>query len=92
MFGFLIKKNFCDGWDNVFNLVVVNLVFLLSGVLFAGFIMVFFQWPLIWVPVFLLMTTLFGVFGVAYGTVAANIADFKGVHIADFFSCNSKVS
>ena len=90
MFGFLIKKNFCDGWDNVFNLVVVNLVFLISGLLFAGFIMVFFQWPLIWVPVFLLMTTLFGIFGVAYGTVAANIADFKGVHITDFFHAISK--
>ena len=31
MFGFIIKKNFCDGWDNLLSVVVVNLVFLFTG-------------------------------------------------------------
>ena len=31
MFGFIIKKNFCDGWDNLLSVIVSNLVFLFSG-------------------------------------------------------------
>ncbi len=33
MFRFLIKKNFCDIWDNLFHLLIVNLFTVLSGAL-----------------------------------------------------------
>lgn len=35
MFGFFLKKNFCDVWDNLIHLFVVNLVIMACGV--AGF-------------------------------------------------------
>ena len=31
MFGFLLKKNFCDGWDNLLSVVMVNVIILLVG-------------------------------------------------------------
>ena len=85
MFGFLIKKNFFEGWDNIFNLVVANIIFLVSGMLFAGFIAVFFHYPLICIPLILLLCAVIGTFALAYGEVASDIANFKGVHIGDFF-------
>lgn len=85
MFGFLIKKNFFEGWDNIINLIIANLVFLFSGMLIAGFAALFYHYPLISLPFFLLFSALTGTFCLAYGEVAASIANFKGVHIGDFF-------
>ena len=85
MFGFFIKKTFFDGWDNLFNLVVVNIVCLLSALLLGGLIAIFYSFPLILSVLILLTCVVFAVFSVAYGNVAADIANFKGVHIGDFF-------
>ena len=38
MYGFLLKKNFCDGWDNMLNLMipnVINLVIITGTVYFT---------------------------------------------------------
>ena len=86
MFGFLIKKNFCDGWENLLNLVIVNVICLFLGCTFAFLIfgsVNFFS--LATFAIILLMTTVFGIVGLAYGPVAADIANFKGVHLTDFF-------
>ena len=85
MFGFFIKKTFFDGWDNLFNLVLVNIVCLLSALLLGGLIAIFYSFPLILSVLILLTCVVFAVFSVAYGNVAADIANFKGVHIGDFF-------
>lgn len=85
MFGFFIKKSFFDGWDNIFNLVVANVISLISGLILVGFIMMFFQFPFIAGILFLILAAILGVFSVAYGEVASQIADFKGVHVGDFF-------
>ena len=85
MFGFFIKKTFFDGWDNLFNLVVVNIVCLLTALFFGGLIAIFYSFPLILITLILLFTVVFGIFSTAYGQVAADIANFKGVHIGDFF-------
>lgn len=89
MFGFFIKKTFFDGWDNLLSLVVVNIVTLLTSLLLCGLIAVFYQFPLIWVPLLLLLCMILGVYSAAFGQVAADIANFKGVHIADFFKALS---
>lgn len=85
MFGFFIKKTFFDGWDNLFNLVLVNIVCLLSALLLGGLIAVFYSFPLILAGLILLFFVTFGIFSTAYGKVAADIANYKGVHIGDFF-------
>ncbi|MCQ2596677.1 MAG: hypothetical protein MJ181_02420 [Treponema sp.] len=95
MFGFLIKKNFCDGWDNLFILLIVNLVFLLGGVaVFAGWYAVVQFSPasdnelLSFIIIALGIILLFIVYSIvafSFGEQAAVIADFGGVHIADFF-------
>lgn len=87
MFGFLLKKSFCDGWDNLLSLFLINIVNLFVG---FGFFFLFYaiaQTDLNWVLMiaFLLMIIVFTVFAFAYGELAARIADFDGVKFLDFF-------
>ena len=87
MFGFILKKSFCDGWDNLLTLVLSNLVFVFTG--FGLFLLTGLcaraemQWP------FLLMTIVsvmvLSVLLFAYSDTAAHIANFDGIHIVDFF-------
>ncbi len=85
MFGFLIKKNFCDGWDNLLSVVLVNVIFLFVGigVVFLNAIangVILFQ-----VIAFILTFILLSIVAFAYGDSAADIADFKGIRLVDFF-------
>lgn len=95
MFGFLIKKNFCDGWDNMFALLIVNLVFLVSGTLIlGGWRLLVIKTPvgesetlsfiIIWVALFLLLFA-YNICSFAFGEQAVTIANFGGVKFADFF-------
>ena len=87
MFGFILKKSFCDGWDNLLTLVLSNLVFVFTS--FGLFLLTGLcaraemQWP------FLLMTIVsvmvLSVLLFAYSDTAAHIANFDGIHIVDFF-------
>ena len=95
MYGFLFKKNFCDGWDNLFSVVVVNVLFLLSMVgivILSSFVtnhlsedatdLTFY---LIQSAILLLGIFIICVFAMAYGELSVKIANFEGIHFYDFF-------
>lgn len=96
MFGFLIKKSFCDSWDNLFTELIVNVIFVLvnAGLGLLGSWLVtsgIFDSMAGWLQYVLLAAgfsfffIFYAVMAMAFGEVAAKIADFNGVHIADFF-------
>ena len=85
MFGFIIKKNFCDGWDNLLSVILVNLVFLFTGiglVLLNGLLA-----PYPWLALLALIfsAVVLSIEAFAYCDSAAHIANFEGVHILDYF-------
>ena len=95
MYGFLLKKNFCDGWDNLFSVVVINVLFLLSMVgiiILSAFVtsklsdtttdMTFYliQTGIMLLGIFILM-----IFSLAFGEQSVKIANFDGIHFLDFF-------
>ena len=95
MIGFLLKKDFCDGWDNLFSVVVVNVIFLVSMVgiiLLSSFVtqrlgddttnMAFY---LIQTGIMLLGIFIACIISLSYGELAAKIANFEGIHLLDFF-------
>jgi len=86
MFGFILKKNFCDGWDNLLSLVVTNLIFILAGFGVGVFMMAATDYPLVFALAFLVACIVISILAIAYGQVAAQIANFKGVRVADFFA------
>lgn len=85
MFGFLLKKSFCDGWDNLFSLVLVNVLALFTGI---GLLFVYnlVKDVDIFIYIFLFIVYIvYAIFALAYGEVSAKIADFCGASILDFF-------
>ncbi|MCQ2592340.1 MAG: hypothetical protein MJ188_06105 [Treponema sp.] len=95
MFGFLLKKNLCDIWDNLLSVIIANVIFILSvlGIIFvSAFITkivpenmnqnLFF---LIQGCVFLVGCIILSIIAFAYGEQAAKVADFDGIRIVDFF-------
>ena len=92
MFKFFIKKNFADGWDNFFFLILTNAIqiILLSGSYFAlkfsGSIHPLLP-DLVLLPCSaLLMTSIF-----AWGANAAKIADFRAGTFSVYFSAIKSV-
>lgn len=86
MFGFIIKKNFCDGWDNLLNLVITNLIFLFAGIGLVYINIVAFKIaPIFLVISFTITSIIVSILAFAYGDVAADIANFKGVRFSDYF-------
>lgn len=91
MFGFFLKKNFCDGWDNIMNLIVPNLV--LMVMIFFGFISVraivnlelAFSIPLSFLLI-ILFIGLCMVLIMSFAENAAKIANFEDVKIRWFFT------
>lgn len=84
---FFLKKNFCDGWDNMLSLVLPNLImtaffigsyFAIGAVLtlnpIAGIITQV-------VAIYILITAIF-----AFGNSAARIANFKSVSIKEYLA------
>ena len=85
MFGFLLKKSFCDGWDNLFSLVIINVLSLFTGLgIFFLFNLVKENDLLIYL-VFVLACLIFSIYAFAYGELSGKIANFDGVGILDFF-------
>ena len=86
MFGFIIKKNFCDGWDNLLSVVVTNLIFL-----FVGFGLVYLNLYAMRVHLYLIYVSfpitciIFSILVFAFGDLAAKIANFEGIHLLDYF-------
>lgn len=91
MYGFFMKKNFCDGWDNMFSLIVPNLIMLGVVALFVWIIGLVSSHTAVVMTLIFIMTIVLSVLTFAYGETAAQIADFKGVHIADYFGALSGV-
>ena len=87
MFTFFLKKNFCDGWDNFFFLVLSNAVtiLLLVGSVFA-LKTAFSVNPYLPLIVFVLCVALLFVQIFAWGANAAKIADFREGTFGVFFS------
>lgn len=111
MYGFLLKKNFCDGWDNLLSVVITNVIFLFVGlgivtlngsiigkiITDAGFSNVdsidmnivlskiSLNNILLIIFSFILSFIIASIVIFAYGDSAASIADFRGIHYADFF-------
>ena len=77
MYGFLIKKSFCDAWDNLLSVIVTNLlclftgvgVLLLSATIFKSFSESSSQdlQNLVVVLIFALVCIIFSIFAFAYG-------------------------
>ncbi len=85
MFGFILKKNFCDGWDNLLTVIITNLVFLFTGI------------GLVFLNAFASKSSILALLGIlfscvvlsilifAYSDSAAHVANFEGIHLVDFF-------
>ena len=87
MFGFIIKKNFCDGWDNLFSVVISNLVFLFSAialVLLNG-LAARTESEIVVLLVLVFSLIFLSILVFAYSDTAAHIANFDGIHLMDFF-------
>ena len=87
MYGFLLKKNFCDGWDNLLSVIITNVIFLFVGLGLVALNAVFAKAEndLLLVLGFIISFIIVSIVIFAYGDTAAAIADFRGIHYADFF-------
>ena len=90
MFGFLIKKNFCDGWDNLLSVVITNafMLFVFLGLYFLFYLAAQFDgaaYEIAWRLAFVLSFIIASIFIFSYGDSAADIANFNGVRITAFF-------
>ena len=76
MYGFIIKKNFCDGWDNMLSIIVANACMVFAG---AGLILLnayFTVNLLVQLLLYIFSFSVMSILILAYGDVAANIANF----------------
>src|SRR5574344_829500 len=85
MYGFFIKKNFCDGWDNMFSLLVPNLVILCVIAGFAALAYAVRDSMAAAMVIIFIAVIVVSILTLAYGDTAVKIANFSGSHIADYF-------
>lgn len=95
MYGFIIKKSFFDDWDNLLTVFVVNLICTMTalGLLFTGTkIFTLYgetaqsNWPLLIIGFTIILTVVvLSIFCLAFGELAAKIANFDGVSLGSFF-------
>ena len=85
MFGFIIKKNFCDGWDNLFSVFIYNIIFLFSvmGLVLLNSLFLNNMWLSLAGMLFSFVVVSILVF--AYSDIAAHIANFEGFSFWDYF-------
>lgn len=92
MFGFFLKKNFCDGWDNFFFIVASNAVTIFVFALaYIAFRFVGVLSPYLMALVFLVFSVLLAIVLFAWGENAARIADFRSASFGSFFSAFKSV-
>lgn len=87
MYGFLLKKSFCDGWDNLLSVIITNviLLFTLLGSLYLAALSAKLDNSLILAAIFILACVVISILTFAYGDCAAEIANFNGIGLADYF-------
>ncbi len=73
MFGFLLKKSFCDGWDNLLSVIITNVIFLFLGIgtVFLNAFSFATQNQLLMILAFVLGTVILSIVALAYGESAA---------------------
>ncbi|MBP5520078.1 MAG: hypothetical protein J6X84_05815 [Treponema sp.] len=85
MFGFIIKKNFCDGWDNLLSVVICNVIFLFSGIGLVMLISLASVSTLLTILAIVFSFVFLSILTFAYSDTAAHIANFDGIRHADYF-------
>lgn len=85
MFIFIIKKNFCDGWDNLLSVILSNLVFLFSGIGLVLLNALASNNGWLALAAFIFSAVVLSIEAFAYSDSAAKISRFEGVHVVDFF-------
>ena len=93
MFKFFLKKNFADVWDNLFHLLIVNLVLLAAGVLVVLVMFALNGIPvddgkrnLILIAGIFVLSAFFHVFVFAEGVNVGKISNYEGSKVSRFFS------
>jgi hypothetical protein len=91
MYWFCLKKNFCDGWDNIFLLLIANLtVVLLSvGAFFAISAVMINEFLLFLCFALFLCITMIPIF--AFGSIAVQLSNFKSSSLKEFFTAFARV-
>jgi hypothetical protein len=84
MFFFIIKKNFCDGWDNLISVIISNLVFLFTGIGLVFLNAFASKSGILALICLLLSSVILSILTFAFSDSAAHIANFEGIHIFDF--------
>lgn len=89
MFGFFLKKNFCDGWDNILYLIIPNIFVLLLGVgCFGLTTLIYTENALVVIlSIFLTMIVilcLFSILALAFSKTAVTISNFQTPKLAGF--------
>ncbi len=91
MIGFFLKKNFYDGWDNLFLLAGINIiiVFLFIGIFYAASLMIAQAW--LFTAILLISCPLLFILIFAFGKCAVLIANYKSVTFKEYFSYTKDV-
>ena len=92
MFKFFLKKNFCDGWDNFFFLILSNVVTI--ALLVGSFFAISYSasvHPMLPNCAFILCSGILMVSLFAWGANAAKIADFRAPSFSLFFTALKSV-
>lgn len=86
MIGFFLKKNFFDGWDNLFLLAGVNIiiVFFAIGIFYAASVMIALPW--LFAAVLFAAVPLLCILVFAFGKSAVSLANYKSVTFRECFS------
>lgn len=87
MYGFLLKKSFCDGWDNLLSVIITNVIILFAsmGCIFLFSLTVKLKSALLMCVCALFTCVVISILVFAYGDSAAEIANFNGIRIVDYF-------
>ena len=85
MFGFIIKRNFFDGWDNLLSVIMCNVIFLFAGIGLVLLNALASKAAVLTVLSFVFTFIVLSILIFAYSDTAAHIANFDGIHYLDFF-------
>jgi len=85
MFGFLVKKNFFDLWDNIFRIILINLGFLVSLSVSVFIPPLFTSIPFMGLALRLIGFMWCFIYLAGAALSLKNISDYSGFGFADFF-------
>lgn len=82
-----MKKSFCDGWDNLLSVIITNVIILFAsmGCIFLFSLTAKLNSALLVCVCVLFTCVVISILVFAYGDSAAQIANFNGIRIVDYF-------